>query len=110
MRKTLRTTFLLLLAFPATSLLACAAVVVSPVGNGVLFTTVRGPINANPEAESGRSGEACASNILGLVAFGDASIEAAKRNGGIHRVATIDYEATTIFAIYSKFCTQIRGE
>ncbi len=96
----------LLLILP---LLGCAWVF-SPVGNGLLFTSVKAPIDAEPGAATLRKGKACAHNILGLVAFGNASIEAAKRDGDITTPASVDGDAFSLLALYSKFCTEVRGE
>lgn len=65
---------------------------------------------SNPEIASQKSGEACAQSILGLVAFGDASIEAAKNSAGIKKVATVDHKSTTILGLYGEFCTVVYGE
>lgn len=69
------------------------------------------PIDAGPAPVSAsKRGEACASNILGLVATGDASIDTAKRNGGITRVASVEQTASRVLGYYAKFCTVVRGE
>lgn len=87
----------------------CAAVA-SPVGQGALFTSVQGPVTATPNSAVSKVGESCASNVLGLFATGDASIEQARRNGGINEVSTIDHHSTSVLFIYSKFCTVVRGQ
>lgn len=55
-----------------------------------------------------KMGMACTQNILG-VAIGDASLNAAKKNGGITRVSSVDYEVTNILFLYGKLCTVARG-
>jgi len=105
----MRRIVILLLAASASVSLGCA-VAVSPVGNGAFFTDVKGPVQATDEGEASRSGEACARNILGLVATGDASIETAKANGSIQTVTTVDHTSYTVFGLYSRFCTVVRGE
>lgn len=57
-----------------------------------------------------KRGESCATNILGIVATGDSSIETAKRNGGIRKVAYADTSYLSIFGIYQKGCTIVKGE
>jgi hypothetical protein len=54
-------------------------------------------------------GEACATGILGLVAFGDASLAAAKKAGGITDVHSVEYSGTSILGIYSRGCTVAIG-
>jgi hypothetical protein len=61
-------------------------------------------------AEPSKRGEACASNILGLVATGDASIDTAKRSAGITRVASVEQTATRVLGYYAKYCTVVKGE
>jgi hypothetical protein len=66
----------------AAVLLQGCAVVASPTGNGLIYTGVKGPVAVGPSPRASKSGEACATNILGLITTGDASIDAAKQNGG----------------------------
>ncbi len=75
---------------------------------GVIYTSVKGPIDSN-NGKAEKKGEACATSILGLVAFGDASIHAAKVDGGITNVATVDFDSFSILGVYSKFCSVVRG-
>jgi hypothetical protein len=86
------------------------AVVTSPVGNGGLYTGVQGPLEVGSETGSSKKGESCAQNILGLVAMGDASIAAAKDNGGITRVSSVDHDSLSVLGLFSRFCTQVSGE
>jgi hypothetical protein len=58
-----------------------------------------------------KEGIACALGVLGLASWGDMSLATAKKNGGITRVATVDYKATDILGIiFQKHCTVITGE
>ena len=56
-----------------------------------------------------KQGKACADSILGLIARGDASVRAAKENGGITEVSTIDHSARNFFGIVGEWCTLVRG-
>ncbi len=85
------------------------AVVVSPVGNGAIFTNVSGPIASGSEVEATKSGRACAANYVGLVAAGDASIESAKKNGDITSVSAVDHKSFSVLGVYSRFCTIVTG-
>jgi len=93
-----------LLAF---AISGCAAAV-SPVGNAVV-TVVKGPIGATTGTDTSKTGTACAKNILGIVATGDASIDAAKRQGGIQSVTSVDHDTFTVLSVYASFCTVVRG-
>lgn len=94
----------------APALLAGCAVVASPVGNGAFYTQVNGPVATGPATGAAKQGRACASNVLGLVAVGDASIAAAKRSGGITSVAAVDHDSLNVLGFYSRFCTVVSGE
>jgi hypothetical protein len=56
-----------------------------------------------------KQGKACAESILGLMARGDASVRAAKANGGITEVFTIDHSARNFFGVVGEWCTLVRG-
>jgi len=55
-------------------------------------------------------GEACASSILGIIGTGDATIAAAKKNGGITTVSHVDSKSTGILGVYATYCTQVVGD
>jgi hypothetical protein len=76
---------------------------------GFLYSSVKGPVTATTNMGSGKTGEACASNILGWVATGDNSIDAAKSNGGIRKVASVDYKTFSVLGLYTEVCTVVRG-
>jgi TRL-like protein family len=86
----------------------CAAWVSSPVP-GWIYTDVEGPINATSIAKTTRTGKSCAESYLGLVALGDASIDAAKRAGQIQEVSSVDHESFNVLGIYARYCTVARG-
>lgn len=79
----------------------------SPVGVG-LITSVKGGITTTGNTGS-KTGRACAQSILGLVNTGDASIETARKAGGITQIATVDYETTGAFPLYGKNCLIVTG-
>ena len=92
--------------------LALAAIttgcVYSEVGPA-LFTDIKGPIAPSAGVAKGKTGTSCASNIIGIVAMGDASIEAAKRAGSITKVTSVDHHSTWM-VVYGEFCTIVTGE
>jgi len=99
------------------SLFLLPALVVFSVGcasarsplSGAFYTSTQSGVAATPQAGP-KWGEACASSILGIVATGDASIEAARRNGGITSIASVDEKASSILGIYATYCTIVRGK
>jgi hypothetical protein len=57
-----------------------------------------------------KQGEACAHLILGVFAWGDASIRAAVLDAGVERISTVDYERLSVLAfVYQEFCTRVSG-
>ncbi|WP_025178473.1 adhesin Lsa14 [Leptospira kirschneri] len=83
--------------------------IISKGGMIVHDGVIPGQLGDNTEKTS--IGKACSKNILWLVSFGDSSIEAAKADGKITKVASIEYEQLGVLygAIYHKFCTVVTG-
>jgi hypothetical protein len=83
---------------------------------GVIYTDASG-INPSTlvEASDGdragsKSGTACATGFLGVFSTGDMSLETAKKNAGITRVDTLDYQTKTILlGLYAHNCTVVTG-
>ncbi len=75
----------------------------------MLYSGVKGPIDSEGSGDATKEGKACATSILGLVATGDASIDAAKKAGGIKEVLSIDHESTSVLGLYASFCTIVKG-
>ena len=61
-------------------------------------------------AADSKTGEACISSILGVVATGDASLEAAKKAGGVTQVAYVDHEQFSVLGVYATSCTIVHGQ
>ncbi len=56
-----------------------------------------------------RSGQASASNVLGLFAFGDCGIRAAAENGKLRTVSYADYTNFNILGIYQRTTVTVYG-
>jgi hypothetical protein len=100
---------LLGVALAAVLVLASCAIVVSPA-MGTIYTEVKAPLTATQHPTYSRIGKAECTSILGLIAQGDASIEAAAKAGGITKIHHVDYEAKNILGIYGKFTTVVYGD
>jgi hypothetical protein len=81
----------------------------SPVSGAINVAKWDGHIS-NPGVPTTKTSRACAQSVLGIVAFGDASIETAKRSGGITKVATVDHETLNVFYFFGQYCTVVYGE
>lgn len=108
----IRTGSALGVAVLATSLSGCM-IVDSPI-KGFLGTEVIWGEVATGESGSGtpgamKEGKACAESILGMLARGDASVRAAKENGNITEVTTVDHSARNLLNIVAEWCTIVRG-
>ncbi|MBE7438958.1 MAG: hypothetical protein HS115_10925 [Spirochaetales bacterium] len=57
------------------------------------------------------TGKSCAYSVLMLAAWGDSSIEAAKRQAGVQQVAVITVENLAVLAgfLYHRHCTIVSG-
>jgi hypothetical protein len=106
------------IAFATLSTTGCAAAMPgSAPPSGVFYTGVKG-VGPSTEAQvtdgvrpGPKQGQTCASGVLGLAAWGDMSVDTAKKTGGITRVDTVDYSQMSILGIvYTKNCTVITGE
>ena len=76
---------------------------------GVAVTSVQSPVTATASDQSAPTGKSCAYSIMGLVAWGDASINTAKNAGQIKQVASVDFNTVNVLAIFGSFCTVVRG-
>lgn len=95
----------LLLAFAMLS--GCA----SSYPMGVLFTEVTLPAGATSNADKGsKTGSAECISVLSLVATGDCSIAAAKKEGRITKVTHVDWYARNILGIIGNYKVIVHGE
>jgi len=80
-----------------------------PIGG--LYQEMKLPVTATGEgAKAPKVGTAMCESYLGLVAMGDASIETAKKNGGITKVHHVDWEVKNILGIIGKYKVVVYGE
>jgi hypothetical protein len=83
---------------------------------GSLYTGTQIPhgINRNETSGAGKTGdkkgESCATGILFAAAFGDASLDAAKKAGGITEVHSVEFHNTSILGVYQQGCTEVHGK
>jgi len=78
---------------------------------GQIYTELKLPVAVTSNGNnSPKIGIAECKSILGLVATGDASIETAKRNGGITKVHHVDWEVENILGIIGEYKVTVYGE
>ena len=100
---------LIVLSISSLLMLSGCAVGTAPVV-GTLFTNVKAPITATNNPKGSKTGEAKCMSILGLIAVGDCSVEAAAKEGKINKVSTVDYKNKSIFGIYTEIKVIVTGE
>ena len=86
-------------------------IVESPIKGALGTEVIWGDVATGKSAPPNtyKQGKACAESILGLLARGDASVRAAKENGGITEVSTVDHSARNFLNIVGEWCTLVRG-
>jgi len=75
---------------------------------GLIYTDVADPVAAT-SAAGNRTGEAMAVSGLGWVAVGESSIAAAKKDGGISSVSSVDVKRKNILGVVTRYTTVVKG-
>lgn len=88
---------------------SCGAWVASPVMGG-LYTDVQSPVAVTSNSGSSKVGSSEAVSYLGLVATGDASIDAAAKKAGITKIHHVDAKSTNILGLFAKYTIYVYGE
>lgn len=89
----------------------CSPIIGKPYGAGSVYADVRFNERTDAQAAAGmKQGEGCATQILGIVATGDASAAAAAKKAGITKIATVDGSNSNVLGVYSKYCVIVTGE
>jgi hypothetical protein len=85
-----------------------------PYGSVYDGTTIPHGVDREELSGAGKSGdkagEACATGILRLAAWGDASVDAAKKDGHITEVHSVEFRDMNILGIYMQGCTEVHGK
>ncbi|RME46861.1 MAG: hypothetical protein D6795_14870 [Deltaproteobacteria bacterium] len=80
---------------------------------GCLYVNIGNPVPMTIDngVKAAKVGEACQTMLLGLIFTGDATVDAAKKAGGITKVHNVDTKMERILgSIYAKQCTLVYGE
>jgi len=80
---------------------------------GLIYTNFKAPLDLDqsqtPVAQ--KTGQSSVVSILGLVSFGDGSLEAAAKDGGIQTIESVDYQYMNVFlGVYSEYTTIVHGK
>lgn len=79
-------------------------------GMGGIYTDVKQGEMATSNVRGSKVGTSKASSYVGLIAIGDASVDAAAKNGGITRISHVDSHKTSILGIINTTVTIVYGE
>jgi len=80
---------------------------------GAIYSGFKAPLTAEAEKPTvtSQKGEATSQAVLGLVAWGDCSLETAAKNGNLSTIEYADYEyMNVLFGIYQKFTVITHGK
>lgn len=112
--RTRRGTTIATAAATATALIGLAGCYSAPVmpPTGLVYSNVNAPesLSISGQEIGSRTGRSSATSILGLFAWGDASVHAAAAAGSIDRVQHVDYEFYNVIGVYQRFTTVAYGE
>lgn len=89
-------------------LTGCSAVALGPVVAAITVDE-KGPVSVGDMKAGMKVGVAQAEGIL-VVAYGDASIAAAMKEGNITKVHHVDSESFNVLGIYARYKTIVYGE
>lgn len=89
---------------------AYSAPVIPPVG--MLYSNYDAPLTTEYAGQdvTAKEGMASSMSILGLVAWGDCSVETAAKAGNLKQVNFADYNYYNVLGIYQKFTVKVYGE
>lgn len=95
--------------FALTSCGTAFSTVKTPVGMGGAYTGVEGPVTATSNDVGTSVGSAGATNILGILAIGDASINTAANSGNISEISHVDYKTTSVLGLFVSHKVYVYG-
>lgn len=91
-------------------MLSGCAMTMTPA-TGFIFTETVGPYHATSSTGGfTKVGTSRLTSVLGIVATGDASIDAAMKNGNIKKVHHVDYKTKSILGVYAELTTVVYGD
>lgn len=102
----MKSKLVMLALLPVVFLFGCA----TTMPQGTLLTDVQLPHAVSGNGAGLKVGKSKCKSYLGLVAQGDASIAAAKKNGGISKVTSVDWKAKSLLGIISEYECIVYGE
>jgi hypothetical protein len=81
-----------------------------PIGMAYTEAKIPALMGSGSDVAYSKVGVSKATSILSLVATGDASVEAAVKNGNIKTIKYVDWNAKNILGIYGEYTTTVYGD
>jgi UDP-N-acetylglucosamine transferase subunit ALG13 len=100
---------LLALAGILGSSLIFSSCLINPLVGG-LYSDWKVHMGDHQQEIGSKQAETCVTNILGLIATGDASALEAAKKAGIKKITSIDYKVSNILGLYGTYCIVVTGE
>jgi len=97
-------------AVAVAALMSSCSSVSTVCGAGAIYTDVKSGVTATSNNVGSKVGTAEATSILGIIATGDASINAAASNAGIKKISHVDQSHKSILGIFTKYNIYVYGE
>lgn len=76
---------------------------------GVFMETTSGGILHDNGVTPTKTGKACGTSILGIVATGDTTVHTAMNNGGIKKAVYTEQYIKNILSVFVEVCTIVKG-
>jgi hypothetical protein len=79
------------------------------LGSGMIYNDTVEPDQVTANALGSKVGEATITNVLGVVALGDAGVQKAAKQAGITKVSHVDKKVFSILGIYTTTTYTVYG-
>ncbi len=80
---------------------------------GLIFTNFKAPLDIDQSQTpvEQKAGQSSVTTILGMVSFGDGSLEAAAKDGGIKTIESADYQyLSVLLGLFTQYTTIVHGK
>ena len=91
-------------------LLSACAITNPPGGPGVLYTDVRELVYLDSYVTPNVEVTVCSTNVLGLVATGDNSLNAIKAESKLKKISSIERTYKSVMLLFGESCLIVRGQ
>lgn len=90
--------------------LSSCATMSSQAGVGTIYMNTKMSEHVTSNPLGSKVGTASASNVLGLVVTGDASVETAAKSAGIRKISHVDCKKKNVLGLFGSYKVFVYGE